>query len=139
MWAAVAPGGVIAVEDADFDGLFCHPPNDGFDLYARLYPRVLERRGGDAASGRKLYRHFLEAGIPDPNLRLVQRADTVGEAKTLSLSTLQATAEAIVEEGLASSDQVNAAIADLAAFTADPGTVVGDPRIFQVWRSRAVS
>jgi ubiquinone/menaquinone biosynthesis C-methylase UbiE len=136
MWAAVTPGGAIVVEDADFDGLFCHPPNDGFDLYARLYPRVLERRGGDAAIGRKLYRHFLEAGIPEPDLRLVQRVDAVGEGKTLSLSTLEATAEAIVEEGLASIDEVDTALADLTAFTADPGTVVGDPRVFQLWRSR---
>jgi ubiquinone/menaquinone biosynthesis C-methylase UbiE len=136
MWAAVTPGGVIVVEDADFDGLFCHPPNDGFDLYARLYPRVLERRGGDAAIGRKLHRYFLQADIPDANLRLVQRADAVGEAKTLSLSTLQATADAIVEDALASTDEVNAALADLAAFTADPGTVVGDPRVFQLWCSR---
>lgn len=26
MWAAVRPGGVLAVEDTDFDGKFCHPP-----------------------------------------------------------------------------------------------------------------
>jgi ubiquinone/menaquinone biosynthesis C-methylase UbiE len=136
MWAAVAPGGAIVVEDADFGGLFCHPPNDGFAFYARVYPRVLERRGGDGAIGRKLYRHFLEAGIPDPDLRLVQRADVNGEAKTLSLSTLEGTADAIVEEGLASVDEVNAALADLAAFTADRATVVGDPRVFQLWCSR---
>ena len=97
---------------------------------------MLQQRGGDAAIGRKLYRYFLDAGIPDPTLRLVQRADAIGEAKTLSLSTLQATAEAIVEEGLASTDEVSAAIDDLAAFTADEGTVVGDPRIFQLWCSR---
>ena len=81
----------------------------------------------------------LGAGIPDPDLRLVQRADVNGEAKTLSLSTLEATADAIVEEGLASIDEVTAALADLAAFTADRATVVGDPRVFQLWRSRAAS
>jgi predicted O-methyltransferase YrrM len=42
MWEAVRPGGVIAVEDADFDGLFCDPPNDGFDFYRRMVPRVVE-------------------------------------------------------------------------------------------------
>jgi ubiquinone/menaquinone biosynthesis C-methylase UbiE len=136
MWAAVAPGGAIVVEDADFDGLFCHPPNDGFAFYARVYPRVLELHGGDGAIGRKLYRYFLEAAIPDPNLRLVQRVDAIGEAKTLSLSTLEATADAIVEAGLASVEEVNAAVADLATFTAEHGTVVGDPRIFQLWCSR---
>jgi hypothetical protein len=92
------------VEDADFDGLFCDPPNDGFDFYVRTYPRVLERHGGGAAAGRKLYRHFVEAGIPRPNLRLVQSAVTTGEAKTLSLSTLEATADAILAEELASEE-----------------------------------
>jgi ubiquinone/menaquinone biosynthesis C-methylase UbiE len=136
MWAAVRPGGAIVVEDADFDGLFCHPPNDGFAFYALMYPRVLERYGGDAASGRKLYGCFLEAGIPQPSLRLVQRVDADGEAKTLSLSTLEATAEAIVRAKLASLEDVNAAIASLAAFTSDPTSLVGDPRVFQLWTSR---
>jgi hypothetical protein len=37
---------------------------------------------------------------------------------------------------LASAGQVAAAIEDLAAFTADPGTTIADPRIFQVWAQR---
>jgi hypothetical protein len=40
MWAALRPGGVIIVEDADFDGLFCDPPNDGFEFYPRMYPAL---------------------------------------------------------------------------------------------------
>jgi SAM-dependent methyltransferase len=47
MWAAVRPGGAVVVEDADFDGLFCHPPDEGFTFWARAYARVLERHGGD--------------------------------------------------------------------------------------------
>jgi ubiquinone/menaquinone biosynthesis C-methylase UbiE len=133
MWQAVRLGGALVVEDADFSGLFCEPPNEGFQFYARLYPKVLARHGGDAVAGRKLYGFFLQAGIPDPQLKLVQRADATGESKSLSLSTLEATAEAIVAEGLASRDEVRQAIASLAEFTNDPETVVGDPRIFQVW------
>lgn len=34
MWAAVRTGGTIAVEDADFDGLFCDPDSSGFAFYA---------------------------------------------------------------------------------------------------------
>jgi ubiquinone/menaquinone biosynthesis C-methylase UbiE len=136
MWAAVRPGGSIVVEDADFDGLFCDPPNDGFAFYARMYPRVLERRGGDHAIGRKLYRHFLTAGIPDPSLRLVQGWGTAGDAKTISLATLEATADAILDEGLASEDELQAALSALAAFVADPATLIGDPRVFQIWRRR---
>jgi ubiquinone/menaquinone biosynthesis C-methylase UbiE len=136
MWAAVRPGGVLVVEDADFDGLFCHPQNDGFDFYARMYPRVLERRGGDAATGRKLHRHFRDAGIPETSLRLAQGVDTTGPMKSLGLSTLEATAEAILAEGLASKAEIESALASLAAFTEDPTTIIGDPRVFQLWCRR---
>ena len=136
MWDAVRPGGAIAVEDADFDGRFCEPPNDGFDFYLRTYPKVLERYGGDAAAGRKLFRYFLEAGIPSPSLRLAQGADTAGEGKTLALTTLEATAGAIIAEQIASADEVSSALASLTAFTDDPSTLVGDPRVFQLWSRR---
>ena len=80
MWEAVRAGGVLAVEDADFDGQFCHPENAGFDFFSRMLPRVVELNGGDARLGRKLYRHFLQTGIPDPQLRLAQDAGALTRA-----------------------------------------------------------
>ena len=139
MWAALRPGGALVVEDADFDGLFCHPPNDAFDFYADNYRRVLAFNGGDPAIGRKLYGYFSAAGIPRPELTLVQDAYASGEGKTLAHSTLEATAESLIDAGLASPDVVAAALASLARFTEDPDTVVGDPRIFQVWSRRPPS
>jgi ubiquinone/menaquinone biosynthesis C-methylase UbiE len=136
MWQAVRPGGLIAVEDTDFAGLFSEPGNDGLYFHRRMYPRVVARNGGDAHIGRKLYRYFLAAGIPDPRVAVVQRVDAAGEAKTLALLTLQAIAEPIAAAGLASADEVAAAIEDLTAFTADPGTIVSGPRIFQLWARR---
>jgi ubiquinone/menaquinone biosynthesis C-methylase UbiE len=137
MWAAVRAGGAIVVEDSDFDGLFCNPPNAGFAFYADMYPRVLERRGGDATIGRKLHRYFLQAGIPEPALRLVQGVGVTGPNKAIAPSTLEAVADAILAEGLASESEVSAAITDLAAFAADPTTIIGDPRAFQVWCRRS--
>jgi len=46
MWEGVRAGGVLAVEDADFDGQFCHPENAGFDFFSRMLPRVVELNGG---------------------------------------------------------------------------------------------
>jgi ubiquinone/menaquinone biosynthesis C-methylase UbiE len=133
MWAGVRDGGVIAVEDADFEGSFCDPPNDGHAFWVEAYQRVLERHGGDPLSGRKLHRRFFEAGIPDPELSVVQRVDQTGEAKTLAYSTIDATADAIVSEGIASIEEVTAALDSLAAYAADPHTVIGSPRLFQAW------
>jgi ubiquinone/menaquinone biosynthesis C-methylase UbiE len=137
MWAAVAPGGAIAVEDADFDGLFCDPPNDGFEFYRRLYAQVVARRGGDASVGRKLHRYFVAAGIPDPRMSVLQRADVEGEAKRLALWTLEATAEASRAEGLASAEEIDSAVASLASFTAQAGTLISQPRRFQLWSRRS--
>jgi ubiquinone/menaquinone biosynthesis C-methylase UbiE len=136
MWAAVRSGGVIAVEDADFGGLFCYPENDGFDFYRRRIPRVFELNGGDAATGRKLYWYFLQAGVPHPEVRLVQGFGATPDGKALTVSTLEAAADAIVTAGLATAEEVAAAIADLAAFAADPATVVSEPRVFQLWARR---
>ena len=136
MWEAVRPGGAIAVEDTDYEGVFCDPPNDGVDFHKRMYPRLVEQNGGDALIGRKLYRYFLQAGIPDPSLHVAQGADARGEAKTVILLTLRGVADSLVSAGLASAEEVTAAIEDLAAFTAAPDTVVSGARIFQVWARR---
>jgi ubiquinone/menaquinone biosynthesis C-methylase UbiE len=136
MWAAVRPGGAIIVEDADFDGWFCHPPNEGFDFFVHAYSQVIARCGGDHATGRKLYAYFRKAGIPDPKMTLVQRLHTADEGKMLALSTLDATADAILAEGVATEDEVTAAMASLARFTGDARTLIGGPRIFQLWSRR---
>ncbi len=136
MWAAVRDGGAILVEDADFEGSFCDPPNAGFEFWVEAYQRVLERHGGDPLAGRKLRRYFSAAGIPTPALTVVQRADVEGEAKMIPHSTVEATADAIIEEGIASVEQVRAALASLIDFAADTESVCGSPRIFQAWSRR---
>jgi SAM-dependent methyltransferase len=133
MWAAARQGGLLVVEDADFDGWCCHPPNEGFDFLVRTYNQVLERRGGDHTIGRKLYAHFLAAGIPRPQMALVQSLWTEEEAKMLPWSTLDASADAIVSEGIASRDEVTEALATLERFTANPHTLICGPRVFQLW------
>jgi ubiquinone/menaquinone biosynthesis C-methylase UbiE len=136
MWAAVRAGGVLIVEDADFDGWCCYPPNGGFDFFVHAYGQVLHRRGGDHAMGRKLYRQFLDAGIRDPHLTLVQPVRVEGEEKALAWSTLDAVADAVVSEGIASEEELRAALTSLRRFTDDPATLIVGPRVFQVWSRR---
>jgi ubiquinone/menaquinone biosynthesis C-methylase UbiE len=136
MWEAVAPGGAIVVEDADFYASFCEPPNPGFEFFLHTYCETLERRGGDPAIGLKLFRYFREAGIPGATIDLVQRVDAAGDAKWLPHSTLAATEEAIVAEGIATAGEVATALAALADATADPAAIIGLPRTFQIWARR---
>jgi ubiquinone/menaquinone biosynthesis C-methylase UbiE len=137
MWAAAMPGGIVAVEDADFDGLFCDPQNDGFEFYARAFPAVLRAHGGDPTTGRKLHRYFRDAGIPAPEFSLTtQRLRATGDTKMLALATLEATAESMIAEGIATAGEVETARTSLAAFVADPDTMLADPRVFQCWSRR---
>ncbi len=137
MWASVRPGGSLAVEDADFEGLFSDPPHDAFELWKRLNPEVLELNGGDPWMGRKLHRLFLEAGVSDPEVRLTQNVSTAGEAKTLPAVTLAAMSDSILSAGLVSQDELSAAIESLTSYAADPTTLVAGPRVFQVWSRKA--
>jgi ubiquinone/menaquinone biosynthesis C-methylase UbiE len=136
MWEAVRPGGVLAVEDADLEGLFCDPDNDGSSFCRRIYAEVLARNGGDPGCARRLVRYFREIGISGPAMRMLQGISAGGDAKVMPLLTLEAIADSVVSAGLADADEVASAIEDLAAFTADPGTTIADPRIFQVWARR---
>jgi ubiquinone/menaquinone biosynthesis C-methylase UbiE len=136
MWAAVKDGGVILVEDADFEGSFCDPPNDGHAFWVEAYQQVLRAHGGDPLSGRKLHQRFFEADIPDPELTVVHRVHRSGEAKTLPYSTVEATADAMVSKGIATADEVRAALESLADYAADPHSIVGSPRNFQAWTRR---
>ena len=136
MWAAVSPSGVIIVEDSDHDGLYCHPPNDGFTFFKRAFCETLDRAGGDHLTGRKLYSYFVNVGIPDPQVSVVQPLHIAGEGKILSLVTLDATSAAILELGVATQDELNVAREHLASFTSDPHSLIAGPRNFQVWARR---
>jgi ubiquinone/menaquinone biosynthesis C-methylase UbiE len=136
MWASVRPGGLLIVEDADFDGWCCDPPNAAFDFFVRTYGEATRQNGGDSTLGRKLGRHFRDAEIPDPELTVVQSVSTRGEAKGLAWSTLEYSSEAILAGGIATSAELRVALESLATFTEDPTTVISGPRIFQAWVRR---
>jgi len=136
MWAGVRPGGILIVEDADFEGWCCDPPSDAFDFFVRNYLKVARRNGGDATTGRKLYRFFLEAGIPQPHVSAVQPTFREGEAKTLPWLTLEFSTEAILSAGIAPAAEVKAALKSLAEIAVDPKTLISGPRVFQTWSRR---
>jgi SAM-dependent methyltransferase len=130
---ALHPGGVVVLEDIDFSGGFCHPENDGYRRYSDLYRAVVQRRGGDADLGKRLFELTCAAGFSDVHARIVQPVHT-GNApeKALSLVTLQNVVGAILAESLATESELQADIASLEAFTNDSQSLIALPRIFQV-------
>jgi SAM-dependent methyltransferase len=135
---ALRSGGRLILEDIDFTGAFCFPPNAAFGRYCELYFQVIDRRGGDANVGPRLYGLCLGAGFRDVHVQAVQPMHGgTCEEKSISLSTMVNIADAVLAEGLASPAEVAETIAGLTAFTEDPESIIGCPRVFQV-RGRKV-
>lgn len=133
LWQALRTPGTLILEDIDFTGAFCYPTNAAFTRYCELYVRVIDRRGGDANVGAKLYQLCLGAGFRDLHVQVIQPAHC-GSCleKSLSLSTMINIADAVLAEGLASESEVGETIAGLTALTEDASSIVACPRVFQV-------
>jgi len=136
---ALRPGGILIVEDTDFVGSFSYPHCGAFARYVDLYREVVRRRGGDPEIGPKLRALLVHAGLEPMHVALAQPCHYDHEGKTLHLSTLLNIADAVVSESLADRAELESAIAELAAFTDDPTTLLTLPRVFQACGRRQLS
>jgi ubiquinone/menaquinone biosynthesis C-methylase UbiE len=134
--ACVRPGGILAVEDVDFSGAFSHPRSEAFERYVALFREVVSRRGGDATLGRQLPGMLVRSGLQDTQADAVQPVFLSGVGKTLVRMTLDHTRAALVGESLATSDEIDALVAELASFEQVPDTLLAMPRVVQAWGRR---
>lgn len=130
------PGGILVCEDGDFTSPFCEPPSPAFDRCFELYSAVGARRGLDFRIGPKLYRMFLEAGFRKPNVALAQPVFARGEEKRLPEWTLQESAPALLEAGLATPEEIDEVVTAMQALAEDESVLFGMARMTQVWAQR---
>ena len=133
MIGAARPRGVVAVEDIDYSGGFCHPPCRAYDAFWRLYPRLAAHAGGDARMGRRLPVLFAAAGLEEIGVHIEQPAGFDPDVKLLGALTLENIAEAAVAAGLVGPDEIAAHVDELHEFAARPETLLSLPRVVQVW------
>jgi 2-polyprenyl-3-methyl-5-hydroxy-6-metoxy-1,4-benzoquinol methylase len=129
----VRPGGVLAVEDIDFRGHFSEPDCPALRRYVEVYSESVRRRGADPDIGPRLPALLREAGFRDVKMRLVHPAGSETKLKLLAAVTLENIAEAVLADRLIGEDELASAIEELHAFAREPHTILGGPRIFQVW------
>lgn len=133
LWGSLRPGGLLMVEDMDAEGWFSDPVNAGVDFLRERYIQLLERRGTDPRIGRRLFRRSVELGIPDPQVTLVSPIHTQDDRKIIPLTTLEASSEAMIAEGIATQEEVDSAHASLKGLVTDPNSLVAGPRVFQLF------
>jgi len=132
MVRAARPGGVVAVEDIQFTGHFSHPACPAFDRYVSLYQDVVRHKGGDPNIGPRLLGMFLDAGLADVELEVIQPSYREGPGKRIASVTMEHIREAVVGAGLASDEEISGVVAEINSFADDPQTILSLPRIFQV-------
>ncbi len=129
---ALKPGGVLAVEDVDFAGHFCHPACPAFDRYVDWYEAAATARGADPFLGRRLLDLLSAAGIHDVRLRVALPTFHEGHGKQMALLTLRGIRDAVLGAGLANEEEFNATLDELEAYTRQPHSIMSLPRFFQI-------
>jgi ubiquinone/menaquinone biosynthesis C-methylase UbiE len=134
---AARPGGVIVVEDVDFHSCFSWPLSPAVDRYAELYRETGLSLGADPLIGPKLVGMFVDAGLHDVMFEAIQPLFREGNGKLMPQLTLEHIRDRVVAQGLAADDEINAIIEELDRLRLDPKSLMGHPRIFQVWGCRS--
>ena len=127
------PGGTVIVEDVQYQGHFAEPSCAAFWRYVDLYTLAARHRGGDPEIGPRLPRLMREAGFVDIEVNVVQPAALVGGTKLLICTTLESIAESVIDAALCTREELEETIRELYAFAHDPTTLMGGPRVFQLW------
>jgi ubiquinone/menaquinone biosynthesis C-methylase UbiE len=133
MVPAARRGGWVIAEDIEFAAHFCYPSCPAFSRYVDLYQRVVTNKGGDPNIGPRLVSLFLDSGLDDVQVEVVQPTFRSGPGKRIAAITMAHIQEAVVQEGLATEQEVEGIVRDLDPFIADSRTILSMPRIFQVW------
>ncbi len=114
MAAAVAPGGVLLLEDHDFAGRVVYPAEPSLERAWSALLELMSRSGFDPSFGRRLPSELRAAGLPDVQAEGRVRVFAGGTAETaFSRLTLVAMRERIVTSGALDADSVERAIAAL--------------------------
>lgn len=134
MLSAAKPGGVIVVEDVDYEGHFCYPPIDAVNLQVEWYIKTAQSRGVDPCIGRRLPSLFAAAGLKDIRINVLNPADAAAESdiKLMQPLTMSAIADSVVQLGLATREHVEDVEKQLWAHAHDSTTLMSMPRIVQV-------
>jgi hypothetical protein len=133
---AIRPGGVVAVEDANFDGCFAYPSCTSFGRWVDWYQQTVRRNGGDPELGLRLPTLLRSAGLTLLGVRVVQDAFVEGPYKQLQQMSMLKQRAAVLAAGVASVDEYDVAHAEVRAFADDPTTMIAGPRVIQAWGER---
>lgn len=126
------PNGVLVLEDVDFSGHFCSPENRWYDEYVRIYTELGLKKGANPLIGKELYSIVTNSGFVKVMLNVSCPSFFSGDGKKMALLTFENIAKAAIESGMIDQQKAEEIVHGLEEFTADPVSLMGLPRVFQV-------
>ena len=94
---------------------------------------MVRHRGGDPDIGPRLPLLLKGRGFTDIGVNVVQPVACEGEVKLINALTMENIADAVLEDKLASREEIDSIVRDLYDYAANPATIAGTPRIIQSW------
>jgi 2-polyprenyl-3-methyl-5-hydroxy-6-metoxy-1,4-benzoquinol methylase len=136
MRALARPGGRVVCEEIDIGCWLCDPPATAMTRFFALNAALGERRSENFCLGASLHRLFREVGFARPEVGANFALALRGEQKRLLAMTFAEFAPELVQEGLASQEEVDRVATDLLTLADDETTLFGFPLVVQVWAVR---
>jgi ubiquinone/menaquinone biosynthesis C-methylase UbiE len=138
LWAAVAPGGVLLVQDYDFRAGEIDPATDSVARAFDLITDAFVARGCDTRVGLHMRQLFLQAGIgPADGNDHAGAIDGFGSAGPMLALVLRGVATTAVAHGLATADQIDEVLADLTGDAARyPDRTLVWPAMIATWKRK---
>jgi SAM-dependent methyltransferase len=132
MWSLCRPGGVVAVEDSDARAMSSEPHCPALDRCVELNEALAQARGVASGLGPGLVDLLPRAGFEGVEESVDQPVFHDGDGKRITELTLERKRAALLAEGLVDERELDAILAELREFSADPRTLMRAPRLHQV-------
>src|SRR5262249_24510052 len=126
------PGGVLVCEDGDLTTSGSEPPS-ALDAFADLFGRLGPAPGLDYRLGPYLYHLVLAADFSAAEVTYNQPVRARGEDKPLLELSVAEAAEALVEAGLITMEELERTLVEMRRLNADTTVLAVMPRMAQVW------
>jgi SAM-dependent methyltransferase len=134
MLALTRPGGLLAIQEPDCVSWNCYPPNAGWATLKAAIEGAFARAGGDINAGQRTFGLLRGAGLEDVQVRAaVVALQDQHPYKRLPVQFAASLRGRILDSGLLSESELDAAVAECERVAADPQTIVISMVVTQVW------
>jgi SAM-dependent methyltransferase len=127
-------GGILAIQEPDSASWSCFPSNPAWDKLKTTILGAFRSGGGDFDAGRRTFGMLRRIGLEDVRLRAAVVALQDGHPyMRLPIQFATTLRARILDGGLMTTEELDAALADCEAVAKDPDTTVTSFVVTQVW------